>query len=104
MKVVKPKTTVGQAYCRLDGVSIVCQYTSRLAIDRQTPNRLIIIVTCAQDMQQLSVHEGGRMNHGGGEAHKHKAQGGGASGGPSQDKPPLSQNKGNGQRPLLGPR
>ncbi|XP_026318804.1 uncharacterized protein LOC113229436 isoform X2 [Hyposmocoma kahamanoa] len=56
----------------------------------------------AQDMQQLSVHEG-RMNHGGSEAHKHKAGGGGA-GGPPQDKPPLTQNKGNGQRPLLGPR
>lgn len=57
-----------------------------------------------QDMQQLSVHEG-RMNHGGGgggEAHKHKA--GGGAGGAPQDKPQLSQNKGNGQRPLLGPR
>lgn len=44
----------------------------------------------AQDMQQVSLHDRA------GEQHKHKA--------PPSDKPPLSQPKGNGQRPLLGPR
>ncbi|CAH0720263.1 unnamed protein product, partial [Brenthis ino] len=42
----------------------------------------------AHEMQQMSLHERAQ------EAHKHKAQ----------DKPPLPQHKGAGQRPLLGPR
>lgn len=51
-------------------------------------------------MQQISLHDrGGAMQHGAGAEHnhKHKQQ--------PQDKPPLAaQPKGNGQRPLLGPR
>ncbi|XP_045769860.1 putative bifunctional UDP-N-acetylglucosamine transferase and deubiquitinase ALG13 isoform X2 [Maniola jurtina] len=47
----------------------------------------------AQDMQQVSLHERGAGGpHDGG--HKHKPQ----------DKPPLNQSKGQGQRPLVGPR
>ncbi|CAG5002688.1 unnamed protein product [Parnassius apollo] len=52
----------------------------------------------AQDMQQISLHDRPMMNHGSGEQnHKHKP--------PPNDKPQLNnQGKGNGQRPLLGPR
>ncbi|XP_069358018.1 deubiquitinase otu-like [Maniola hyperantus] len=47
----------------------------------------------SQDMQQISLHErGAGAAHDGG--HKHKPQ----------DKPSLNQSKGQGQRPLLGPR
>ncbi|XP_037296368.1 putative bifunctional UDP-N-acetylglucosamine transferase and deubiquitinase ALG13 [Manduca sexta] len=53
----------------------------------------------AQDMQQMSMHDRGGMNHNSGEQnHKHKPQQG-------NDKPNMNnQNKNNGQRPLLGPR
>ncbi|KAL0830274.1 hypothetical protein ABMA28_002476 [Loxostege sticticalis] len=48
----------------------------------------------AQDMQQMGIHER-PMNHNAEQNHKHKPQ----------DKPQLNnQGKGNGQRPLLGPR
>ncbi|KAJ0183064.1 hypothetical protein K1T71_001040 [Dendrolimus kikuchii] len=51
----------------------------------------------SQDMQQMSLHDRGGMNHNSGEQnHKHKP--------PNNDKLPLNQGKGNGQRPLVGPR
>ncbi|XP_028041614.1 putative bifunctional UDP-N-acetylglucosamine transferase and deubiquitinase ALG13 [Bombyx mandarina] len=51
----------------------------------------------AHDMQQMSMHDRG-MNHNADQNHKHK-------GGQGNDKPPMNnQGKGNGQRPLLGPR
>ncbi|XP_023936138.2 protein ovarian tumor locus [Bicyclus anynana] len=57
------------------------------------PPRHYVPRDLAQDMQQMSLHERGA---GGGGAHEHKHK--------PQDKPPLAPPKGQGQRPLLGPR
>ena len=52
----------------------------------------------SQDMQQISLHDRPLMTHTLPEPnHKHKP-------GQPNDKPQMNQGKGNGQRPLLGPR